>query len=110
MRLTEKELKHVLNVEWGLRFSHWFRWILLAILTAATASRFTDALPIRPLDNQWLVVGFVYLLVAWPGLCRAYVYMTLRRILDADPEAREQLVKAGSKTVNLPDSFGRSGP
>ena len=43
----------------------------------------------------------VYLLVAWPGLCRAYVYRALRRMIDADPEARRQLDEARGRSAGV---------
>jgi len=92
MRLTDRELKHIVNVDWGLRFWRWFRWVLLAILLLATFGGGLGLL--RPVAPDWLVIGGVYLLVAWPGLCRAYVYHALRRVIDQDDEAREQLRQA----------------
>ena len=95
MRLTDDELKHVLNVDWGLRFWGWFRWVLLAVLTVAATARYTGWM--TPPRADWLVIGGVYLLVAWPGLCRAYVYQALRRLIDADPELRAQLEAARAR-------------
>ena len=37
MKLTDSELKHIVNVDWGLRFWRWFRWVLLAILALAAS-------------------------------------------------------------------------
>lgn len=71
MRLTENELEHVMNVDWGLRFWHWFRWVLaLVLLVLAIGGQLGLS---RPIAIEWLVIGGVYVLVAWPGLCRAYV-------------------------------------
>jgi hypothetical protein len=95
MRLSDEELKHVLNVDWGLRFWRWFRWVLLAVLAAAFTAPYTGLM--QPPGREWLVIGAVYLLVAWPGLCRAYVYRALRRLIDADPEASEQLRQARAR-------------
>ena len=95
MRLTDEELKHVIKVDWGIRFWSWFRWVSLVILVVAATGRHTGLM--RPPAPEWLAVGAVYLLVAWPGLCRAYVYRTLRRIIEADPEAREQLRQARTR-------------
>ncbi|MFY0186235.1 hypothetical protein ACTT2I_03505 [Stenotrophomonas sp. PUT21] len=92
MRLTDQELKHVVNVDWGMRFWRWFRWVLLVILAVAATGDYTGLMKQAP--NAWLIAGAVYLLVAWPGLCRAYVYRSLRRMIEADPEAREQLRQA----------------
>lgn len=92
MRLTDQELKHVLNVDWGMRFWRWFRWVLLVILAMAATGGHTGLMKQAP--DAWLIAGAVYLLVAWPGLCRAYVYRSLRRMIEADPEAREQLRQA----------------
>ena len=92
MRLTDEELKHVLNVDWGMRFWSWFRWVMLAVLLLAATGDYTGI--VNPPRAEWLVAGAVYLLVAWPGLCRAYVYRALRRMIDADPEARRQLDEA----------------
>ncbi|MFP7722618.1 hypothetical protein [Lysobacter sp. A3-1-A15] len=95
MRLTDEELKHVLNVDWGMRFWSWFRWVMVAVLLLAATGGYTGLVsPPRP---EWIVAGFVYLLVAWPGLCRAHVYRALRRVIDADPEAREQLQLARAR-------------
>jgi len=76
MRLTDQELKPVLNVDWGMRFWRWFRWVLLVILAVAATGGHTGLMKQAP--NAWLIAGAVYLLVAWPGLCRAYVYRSLR--------------------------------
>ncbi|WP_337243451.1 hypothetical protein [Luteimonas sp. gir] len=95
MRLTENELKHVMNVDWGLRFWHWFRWVLaLVLLVLAIGGQLGLS---RPIAIEWLVIGGVYVLVAWPGLCRAYVYHALRRLIDEDEEARDQLREAMSR-------------
>jgi hypothetical protein len=92
MRLTDNELKHVLNVEWGQWFWRWFRWVLIAVLAASVLGGQLGWLSTP--RREWLVIGVVYLLVAWPGLCRAYVYHALRRVIDEDPEASAQLENA----------------
>lgn len=92
MLLTPEELKHVVNVDWGLRFWRWFRWILLLVLIVGATGKYTGWM--KPAALPWLIAGGVYLLVAWPGLCRAYVYTALRRVIDEDPEARAQLKQA----------------
>lgn len=92
MRLTQEELKHVLNVDWGLRFWRWFRWVLVLVLAVSALAGHVGWMKAPP--REWLMVGVVYLLVAWPGLCRAYVYQALRRCIDEDPEARAQLQQA----------------
>ena len=99
VRLSEDELKHVANVDWGLRFWRWFRWVLLLILVVAAAAEYIGWT--NPGHLEWLVAGGVYLLVAWPGLCRAYVYTALRRIIDEDPEARAQLAQAMSRRTRV---------
>lgn len=93
MKLTDSEIRHFRNVLWGTRFWTWFRWLLLAILGYTAGAHFGGwkVLP-RP---DWLFAGAVYLLVAWPGLCRTYVFHTLRRVVAEDPEARAQLAAAG---------------
>lgn len=94
MRLSQEELKHVLNVDWGLRFWRWFRWVLLLVLTVAATGQYTGWM--NPPQPAWLIAGGLYLVVAWPGLCRAYVYTALRRVIEEDPEARAQLAQAMS--------------
>ena len=95
MRLTDSEVRHFKNVLWGTRFWRWFRWVLLAILMYTAISHFSGFRPIGRAD--WLFAGAVYLLVAWPGPCRIYVFNTLHRVIAADPEARAQLAAAGVK-------------
>lgn len=95
MRLTENELKHVLNVDWGLRFWRWFRWVLLLVLAFTLVGG--ELGWTGKASTPWLVAGTAYMLVAWPGMCRAYVYHALRRVIDADPEAREQLAEAQAR-------------
>lgn len=46
---------------------------------------------------DWLAAGAMYLLVAWPGLCRSYVLYTLHRLVAEDSEAGSQLGAAGVK-------------
>ncbi len=93
MKLTNAEIKHFKQVLWGTQFWRWARWPFLAILVyEAISSYMAWASAVRV---EWVVLGFVYLLVAWPGLCRAYVFHTLHRVLAADPEARAQLAAAG---------------
>lgn len=98
MRLTDDELKHVLNVEWGQWFWQWFRWVLVAVLAGSVIASQLGWLSAPP-RSGWLVAGVVYLLVAWPGLCRAYVYRALRRVIDEDPEASAQLADARVRRV-----------
>lgn len=93
MKLTDSEIRHFKNVLWGTRFWAWFRWALLVVLGYTAAAHFGGWNTISRPD--WLAAGAVYLLVAWPGLCRAYVFHTLRRVLADDPEARAQLAAAG---------------
>ena len=95
MKLTESEIAHFKNVLWGTRFHRWFRWVLLAVLAYIAIGHFTGWRPISRVD--WLVAGALYLLVAWPGLCRIYVFHTLYRLVADDPEARSQLAAAGVK-------------
>ncbi|RZJ27881.1 MAG: hypothetical protein EON85_10255 [Brevundimonas sp.] len=95
MKLTESEITHFKNVLWGTRFHRWFRWVLLAVLAYIAIGHFTGWRPISRVD--WLVAGALYLLVAWPGLCRIYVFHTLYRLVADDPEARSQLAAAGVK-------------
>jgi hypothetical protein len=107
MRLTDEEVRHFRNVQWGTRFWRWFRWVLLAVLVWTAIAHLTGWKPLSRPD--WLLAGAVYLLVAWPGLCRVYVFHTLRRLLADDAEARAQLEAAGVQLPLLgrPD---RSGP
>ena len=95
MKLTHSEITHFKNVLWGTRFHRWFRWVLLAVLAYIVIGHFTSWRPISRVD--WLVAGALYLLVAWPGLCRIYVFHTLYRLIADDPEARSQLAAAGVK-------------
>lgn len=95
MKLTDSDVQHFRNVLWGTRFWAWFRWVLLAVLAYTALAHFTGWRPLARPD--WLAAGAVYLLVAWPGLCRVYVFHTLHRILAQDPEARAQLAAAGIK-------------
>lgn len=93
MKLSESDIRHVRNVLWGVRFWRWFRWVLLAVLgyTALAHVAGWNRLT-RP---DWLVAGAIYLLVAWPGLCRTYVFHTLHRVLSEHPDTRRQLQDAG---------------
>jgi hypothetical protein len=69
--------------------------VLLAVIVYTAFAHFLGWKPLgRP---DWLAAGAVYLLVAWPGLCRTYVFHTLHRVVAADPEARAQLAAAGVK-------------
>ena len=95
MRLNSSELQHFKNVEAGLRFWRWFRWVVIAVLVIMTV-RYAFGLASKA-TATWLLLGGGYLLVAWPGLCRAYVFHALKRVLVSDPEAREQLAAAGIK-------------
>ena len=95
MQLTESEVRHFKNVLWGARFWRWFRWVLVAVLAYTAIAHFTGWRPMQRVD--WLAAGAAYLLVAWPGLCRIYVFHTLRRLVAEDPEARSQLAAAGVK-------------
>ena len=98
MTLTMNELKHIKNVEWGLKFWSWFRWVMLAMLAyTATRSWFSWGAPV---GREWLLLGVGYLLVAWPGLCRSYVFHALKRIASADPQTRQQLIDAGISPVD----------
>ncbi|WP_373487739.1 hypothetical protein [Blastomonas sp.] len=40
MRLTQEELKHAVNVDWGLRFWRWFRWVLFVVLAVAATGQY----------------------------------------------------------------------
>lgn len=95
MRFSQDEIRHILNVEWGLRFWRWFRWVLALALVLSIVGGHAGW--ISAPSRAWLTAGFVYLLVAWPGMCRAYVYQALRRCIDEDPEAREQLEQAAAR-------------
>ena len=95
MQLTETEVRHFRNVLWGVKFWRVFRWVLLAVLGYTAVAHFSGWKPIARLD--WLAAGGVYLLVAWPGLCRTYVFHTLHRLVAEDPQARAQLAAAGVK-------------
>lgn len=95
MQLTESEVRHFKNVLWGTRFWRWFRWVLVAVLTYTAIAHFTGWRPMQRID--WLAAGAGYLLVAWPGLCRTYVFHTLHRLVAEDAEARSQLAAAGVK-------------
>lgn len=93
MKLTDSEIRHFKNVMWGVRFWSWFRWVLLLILGYTAAAHFAGWRTVARTD--WLAAGAVYLLVAWPGLCRTYVFHTLHRVVAQDPESRAQLAAAG---------------
>lgn len=93
MKLTDTEIRHFRNVLWGARFWRGFRWVLAAALAYAAAGHVSGWNPVTRVD--WLAAGAVYLLVAWPGLCRVYVFHTLHRLVAEDPEARAQLAAAG---------------
>jgi hypothetical protein len=93
MRLTDTDIRHFRNVLWGVRFWRWFRWILVLVLGYTVIGHFTGWKPVARVD--WLAAGAAYLLVAWPGLCRTYVFHTLHRVVSEDPEARSQLAEAG---------------
>lgn len=93
VRLTESEVRHFKSVLWGVTFWRSFRWVLLAVLAYTAAAHFFGWKSLARPD--WLALGSVYLLVAWPGLCRTYVFHTLHRLVAADPEARHQLAAAG---------------
>ena len=95
MQLSDTEIKHFKNVLWGTRFWRWFRWVLIAILAYTAVAHFSGWRPMQRID--WLAAGAMYLLVAWPGLCRTYVFYTLYRLVAEDPEARSQLAAAGVK-------------
>jgi len=106
MRLRESEVRHFKNVLWGTRFWSWFRWVLVAVLTYAAISHYSGWRPIERTD--WLIAGALYLLVAWPGLCRTYVFHTLYRVVAEDPEARSQLAAAGVKAFQSGSAGGRA--
>lgn len=95
MRLSDSELRHFKNVDAGLRFWGWFRWVFIAVLLIMTARHVFGWS--SQLGLSWLLLGGTYVLVAWPGLCRAYVFHAFKRLLLSDPEAREQLAAAGIK-------------
>ena len=95
MKLTETEIAHFKNVLWGVHFWRWFRWVLVMILAYTAIAHFGGWNRISRPD--WLAAGAVYLLVAWPGLCRTYVFHTLHRVVSEDPEASAQLAAAGVK-------------
>ena len=95
MKLTDTDIRHFKNVLWGTRFHRWSRWVFAAILVYVAVGHFSGWHAIDRVD--WLVAGAVYLLVAWPGLCRVYVFHTLHRLVAEDPEARSQLAAAGVK-------------
>ena len=99
MKLTEAEIRHFRNVLWGTRFWRGFRWVLVAVLAYTVAGHVAGWKPVERID--WLAAGAVYLLVAWPGLCRTYVFHTLHRLVAEDPEARAQLAAAGVKEFRL---------
>lgn len=106
MQLTDSEIRHFKNVLWGTRFWRWFRWVLVAVVAYAAIAHFSGWKPIQRLD--YLALGAVYLLVAWPGLCRTYVFHTLHRLVAADPEARAQLTAAGVQDFQLGASNERA--
>ena len=106
MKLTATEVRHFKNVLWGTHFWAWFRWVLLLVLGYTAAAHFTGWKPLARTD--WLAAGAVYLLVAWPGLCRTYVFHTLHRVVAEDPEARAQLAAAGVKEFASDTSGGRA--
>ena len=106
MKLTESEVRHFKNVLWGTRFWAWFRWVLLAVLGYTAVAHLTGWRPLTRPD--WLVAGALYMLVAWPGLCRTYVFQTLHRVVAEDPEARAQLAAAGVKEFASGTSTGRA--
>ena len=95
MKLTASEVRHFKNVLWGTRFGAWFRWVLLLVLGYIAAAHFSGWKPLTRPD--WLAAGAIYLLVTWPGLCRTYVFHTLRRVVAEDPEVQAQLAAAGVK-------------
>jgi hypothetical protein len=95
MKLRESEIRHFKNVLWGTRFWRWFRWVLVTVLAYTAIAHFSGWRPLQRVD--WLAAGTAYLLVAWPGLCRTYVFHTLHRLVSEDPEARSQLADAGVK-------------
>jgi protein-S-isoprenylcysteine O-methyltransferase Ste14 len=95
VKLTDAEVRHFKNVLWGTRFWAYFRWVLLAILGYTAIAHFSGWSRLSRPD--WLAAGGAYLLVAWPGLCRTYVFHTLHRLVAQDPEARAQLAAAGVK-------------
>lgn len=103
MKLTASEIQHFKNVLWGTRFWRWFRWVLVAILAYTALAHFSGWRPMQRID--WLAAGSLYLLVAWPGLCRTYVFHTLHRLVAEDPEARAQLAAAGVKEFRT-DALG----
>ena len=88
MKLTDSDVRHFKNVLWGTRFWAWFRWVLPGVLGYAAV--------------------VLYMLVAWPGLCRVYVFRTLCRVVAEHPNARAQLVAAGVKAfeVRTPAGYG----
>jgi len=99
MKLTETEIRHFKNVLWGTRFWRWFRWVFISVLAYTAIAHFSGWRPMQRLD--WLVAGVAYLVVAWPGLCRTYVFHTLHRLVAQDPEASAQLAAAGVKELQL---------
>ena len=72
------------------------------VLGYMAAAHFSGWKPMARPD--WLAAGAVYLLVAWPGLCRSYVFHTLHRVVAEDPEARAQLAAAGVEGFALRSS------
>ena len=105
MRLTEQDIRHFKNVSWGIRFWSWFRWVFAGLLLVGTVGQL---LGFRVAKSDWLIAGVVYLMVAWPGLCRSYVFHTLQRFVAADPEASQQLEDAGVRnSVSFNSKHGR---
>lgn len=107
MQLHESEVRHFRNVLWGVKFWRVFRWVLLAVLAWVAAGHFGGWKPVARPD--WIAAGAVYLLVAWPGLCRAYVFHALYRLVAADPEARAQLAAAGVREFRRDAGSGTGG-
>ena len=99
VKLTDSGVSHFKNVLWGARFWAWFRWVLLGVLGYAAVAHFSGWKPLTRPD--WLVAGALYMLVAWPGLCRVYVFHTLCRVVAENPQARAQLAAAGVKAFHV---------
>ena len=105
MKLSDSEIRHFRNVLWGIRFWRWFRWVFAAVLLYTAVVHFSGWKPFQ--HSDWLFAGAVYLLVAWPGLCRVYVFHTLHRLVSEDLEARAQLADAGIKEFQSGVAGGR---
>ena len=86
-------------------YGRWFRWVFAAVLLYTAVVHFSGWKPFQ--HSDWLFAGAVYLLVAWPGLCRVYVFHTLHRLVSEDLEARAQLADAGIKEFQSGVAGGR---